>query len=179
MPICLPATFWDVAEPFLEEVTVLTQESSSLSVLDGTEIVYVARVPTRRVMSISLNVGARLPAYCTSMGRVLLAELEPGSQQDILAKTKMLKVSPRTETNLAQIRIILQQVKKNGYSIVNQELELGLRSVAVGVYDKRGQILAALNIGAPAQRVSMKILEKEFLPVLKNASKQITAMYSS
>lgn len=113
------------------------------------------------------------------MGRVLLAELEPDSLEDVLKKSELDSITPRTETDPSQLRNILRQVKRNGYSIVNQELELGLRSVAVGVYDKRGQILAALNIGAPVQRVSMKMLEKDFLPTLKKASKKITQMYSA
>lgn len=164
---------WDVAEPVLEDVSRKLNESSSLSVLDGDEIVYIGRVPTARIISIALNVGARLPAYCTSMGRVLLASLDAKRLDAYFQKVELRALTPYTETHPNKLRRHIDSVRRKGYATINQELEIGLRSIAVPVRTGAGRVVAAMNIGAPAQRVSMETLLKEYLPVLKEASRLI------
>lgn len=164
------SNLWDVAEPFLENVSRQLRESSSLSVLDGTDVVYVGRVPTERIMSISLGVGARLPAYCTSMGRVLLAHLEPEALNTYLHNACLEPRTEHTETSPTRIREIIDEVRQEDYAIVNQELEIGLRSCAVPVRRKTGQVIAAMNVGVHAQRVTMGQLVDDYLPVLRRTA---------
>ena len=139
-------------------------ESSSISVLDDLEIVYVARVPTRRIMSITLSVGTRLPAYPTSMGRVLLAALDDEELGARLARIDIQPLSARTVTDKATLRVLLERVRKQGYAATDQELEEGLRSLAVPMHDQSGAVIAALNVSVHASRASMATLRREFLP---------------
>jgi IclR family pca regulon transcriptional regulator len=164
-----------IAERFLEEVTLETMESSSASVLDGHDIVYVARVQTRRIMSVSLGIGSRLPAFCTSMGRVLLAHL-PAELLDQYFKTA--KLSAFTEKTIYQpeaLRKELSSVAKLGFALIDQELELGLRSLAVPVFGGRGRAVAAINVGTQAARTTKTQLLQEYLPVLRKAAKNISS----
>ena len=163
-----------IAERSLREVTLETQESSSASVLDGEEIVYIARVQTRRIMSISLNIGSRLPAFCTSMGRVLLAHLPPDDLERYLKTAKFQRLTDKTISDPEALRKELINVYKQGYALVDQELEIGLRSLAVPVFAGAGKAVAAINIGTQAARVSKTELVQQFLPVLRKAAKNIS-----
>jgi IclR family pca regulon transcriptional regulator len=163
----------EVAQPHLETLVAAVDESSSLSVLDDTEIVYVARVPTRRIMSITLTVGTRLPAYATSMGRVLLAALTEDECRARLARCELASFSPHTVTDLEQLMATLAQVREEGYAAVDQELEEGLRSLAVPISDGSGRVVAALNVSAHASRQTMAALRREFLPVALRAATAI------
>ena len=164
-----------IAERFLEEVTLKTQESSSASVLDGHEIVYVARVQTRRIMSVSLGIGSRLPAFCTSMGRVLLAHLPVEAREEYLKTARFNRFTEKTVTDPEALRKELDSVFRQGYSLVDQELEIGLRSVAVPVFAGGGRVVAAINLGTQAARTTKSVLLQEFLPVLRKASRDISA----
>jgi len=165
---------WQSAHPFLVELADLTQESCSAATLDGTEVVYVARVASPRVMAVNLNVGARVPAYATSMGRVLLAGLSPGALDRYFDAVRLAPLTPRTVTDQARLREIVAEVRAQGWSVVDQELEDGLCSIAAPVYDRGGRVFAALTICGHAGRVTAPQLHDEFLPYLLAAAKQIT-----
>lgn len=150
-------------QPFLERLSEDLQESCSATVLDGHEIVYIARSAKKRVMSVSLGVGSRLPAYCTSMGRVLLAALEPDDAIDRLAKSERPQLTPKTHTRLDKLTDILRDVRAQGYCVTDQELEIGLVSMAVPVTDSRGATVAAINVGAQSARIAAADMPARFL----------------
>jgi len=166
------------AQPVLERVSEQLHESSSMAVLDGDEIVYVARASTRRILSIGLAVGTRLPAFCTSMGRVLLAHLDDDARKRYLARVKLVAHTPRTVTDRATLRTVLDKVRAQQYALVDQELELGLRSIAMPVYGGHDQVVAAINVGVHVGRGDAKTLEREVLPVLRAAADEISAKLS-
>ncbi len=168
-------TLWDIAEPIMRSVVEKTQESCSMAVLDDLEIVYVARVPTNRVMTIGLSVGSRLPAYCTSMGRVLLAALPEETLAKQLGKVTPQKLTPQTITSKVKLRDELRDVARQGWSLVDQELEAGLRSLAVPIRNRSGIVVAAMNLGCHAGRVSIETMTEKFLPILQEASVRITS----
>jgi IclR family transcriptional regulator, pca regulon regulatory protein len=160
-------------QPVLEHVSHTLHESSSIATLDGVEIIYVARASVTRIMSIDLGIGSRLPAFCTSMGRVLLANLPPEELEPCLARVEYEHYTDRTVPNAEKLRQVLRLVGRNGYSIVDQELELGLRSMAVPIQNPSGRVVAALNVGAHAQRVSIQVMQTHFLPQLRAAAQEI------
>jgi IclR family pca regulon transcriptional regulator len=161
------------AQPILENVSRILHESCSIATLDRTDIVYIARANVTRIMSIDLVVGSRLPAFCTSMGRVLMAELPAEKLEEFLARVEFKRYTERTVANAEKLRQILRLVQRNGYSIVDQELESGLRSMAVPIHDAAGRVVAALNVGAHAQRISIQDLQVRFLPHLKAAAQEL------
>jgi IclR family pca regulon transcriptional regulator len=156
-------SFAEIAQPHMEALVHELNESSSVSVLDDTDIVYVVRVPTRRIMTITLAVGTRLPAFVTSMGRVLLAALPPEQLEERLAEIELHKYTQRTITSKQALREELQKVAHDGYAMVDQELEEGLRSIAVPIRDAAGSV-AALNVSVHASRTDMRSLRKRFVP---------------
>ena len=161
------------AQPVLEHVSHILHESCSIATLDGLDIIYVARANVTRIMSIDLGVGSRLPAFCTSMGRVLLASLAPKELEAFLARVEFTRYTERTVVTAEKLRQVLRQVRSNGYAIVDQELELGLRSMAVPIQSPTGKVVAALNTGAHAQRVSIQEMQSEFLPHLRAAAQEL------
>ncbi len=163
-------TLPEVAQPHMETLVDQLNESSSVSVLDDTEIVYVARVPTRRIMSINLAVGTRLPAYATSMGRVLLAGLPADELDARLARIELRPLSPRTITDRDRLRAALDAVREQGWAAVDQELEEGLRSLAVPIHDTAGTVVAALNVSVHASRGTMASLRRDVLPAAREAA---------
>lgn len=166
--------FWELATSHLEALVDRIHESSSLSVLDGDEIVYVARVPTKRIMTIALSVGTRLPAYATSMGRVLLASLPPAELDEYLSRVKLLALTSRTVTDADTLRSRLDDVREQGWALVDQELEEGVRSVAAPVCDARGHVVGAVNVSGHAARTTLDHLRREFLPALLETADAIT-----
>jgi IclR family pca regulon transcriptional regulator len=166
---------WAAAEPHVEALVGELQESSSITVLDGDELVYVVRVPTKRIMTVSLTTGSRLPAYPTSMGRVLLAELPPENLDAYLARVHLAPFTPRTVTDADRLRVILGQVRSDGWALVDQELEAGVRSVAVPLRGAGGRAVAALNASAHASRVNLTMLRDRFLPRVLAAAEAISA----
>ncbi|WP_246542415.1 IclR family transcriptional regulator domain-containing protein [Collimonas antrihumi] len=164
------------AQPCLNNISRTLNESSSLAVMDDDEILYVARAATSRVMSVALNTGSRLPAYCTSLGRVMLAHMPPAQLDAYLARTKLRPMTENTVTSVKRLRAILADVHQAGYAINDEELELGLRSIAVPVRGASGTVLAALNVGAQAARVSVSQLEQEFLPVLLRGAQELSVL---
>lgn len=160
-------------QPHLDLLAEKTGQSSSASVLDDTQVLYIARASQRRVMSINLNPGSRLPAYCSSMGRVLLAALSDAQARDLLARTERHANTDRTLTDIEAIVAELGAVRERGYAIIDQELELGLRSIAVPLKNQRGETIAALNVGAPAAHISLTQMVADVLPLLKAAAENI------
>lgn len=161
------------AQPVLEHVSHVLHESCSIATLDGPEIVYIARANVTRIMSIDLGVGSHLPAFCTSMGRILLADLPSEKLEELLANMEFKRYTERTVANAEKLRQILRLVQRNGYSVIDQELEHGLRSMAVPIRNPTGKVVAALNVGAHAQRVSLQDLLTRFLPHLKTAALEL------
>jgi IclR family transcriptional regulator, pca regulon regulatory protein len=165
----------EVAAPHLEELAARLHESSSVSVLDGHHIVYVARVATKRIMTVAISVGTRFPAYATSMGRVLLAALTDSELDTYLAEATFEPLTARTVTSPDRLRVIVREVARQGYAIVDQELEEGLRAVAAPVRGAPGIGTAAINVSAHASRVSMVAMRAEILPALLETARQIEA----
>ncbi|MBU4090261.1 MAG: IclR family transcriptional regulator, partial [Alphaproteobacteria bacterium] len=163
-----------IVQPVLDRLSQEIGESTSVSILDESEIVYVARAAQRRVMSIALMPGSRLPAYCTSMGRVLLAALDPAEARQVLQASTRTARTERTVTNLDALMAILEETRKQGYALIDQEVELGLRSIAVPLTTARGQTVAALNVGLGAGAESMSALAARHLPALRKVQAELS-----
>jgi IclR family transcriptional regulator, pca regulon regulatory protein len=164
-----------IAEPHLERLVAEVQESASVTVLDDTDIVYVARVPTSRIMRVTISIGTRFPAYATSMGRVLLAGLTQPELDACLDRISMRPITARTITSPATLRAELDRVREQGWALVDQELEEGLRSLAAPIRDRSGRVFAAANIATHAARTSPAGARHTLLPVLLRTVEQIGA----
>ena len=165
----------EVAEPHLEQLVGEVRESSSVSVLDGPDIVYVARVPVSRIMTVAINVGTRFPAYATSMGRVMLAGLPDEALERYLASVSLDRLSPRTVSTPGALREELGRVRRQGWALVDQELEEGLRSVAAPLHDRTGRVVAAVNLSAHAGRTSAEKVRRDLVPPLLATAARIEA----
>ncbi|MGW0945475.1 IclR family transcriptional regulator domain-containing protein [Streptomyces sp. NPDC002623] len=168
-------TLPQVAEPHLEQLVAQVKESSSLCVLDGDDIVYVARVPTARIMSAVITVGTRFPAHVTSVGRVMLAALPEAELEVRLARTQLRALTARTLVEPQALRAELARVRRQGYALVDQELEEGLRSVGAPVRGRDGTVVAGVNIAVHAGRTSAASVRRELLPQLLAAVARIEA----
>jgi len=166
-------TLPEVAQPHLERLVGQVQESSSVSVLDGDDVVYVARVPTRRIMSVTISVGTRFPAYATSMGRVLLAGLADEEVDATLARADLRRLTARTVTSVEALREEIERVRRSGYAIVDEELEVGLRSIAAPIRDGAGTVTAAVNLSAQASRTTVADMKRRLLPALRETARAI------
>jgi IclR family pca regulon transcriptional regulator len=164
----------EVAEPFLTELADRTKESASLTMLDGTDAVYVARVPTRRVMAVSAKVGSRVPAYATSMGRVLLCHLPAERLDAYFREANLDRLTSHTVTDEPELRTILRAVRQQGWALVDEELEDGLRSIAAPIRDRDGGVTTALTVCGHAGRVSVEQLHDDFLPCLLTATERLS-----
>lgn len=163
-----------VIQQFLEDITARTGESSSLGQLDGDEVIYVARsAAPHRLMAITLSVGTRLPAAYTSMGRVLLAQLPEAELDAYLTRLAMTPYTDKTITDPARLKAAIGEVRQQGYAVADQELDPGLRSVAVPAFDAKGRLLGALNISTNAARVDMDKLLTTYLPLLQEKARLI------
>jgi IclR family pca regulon transcriptional regulator len=149
-------------------------ESCSLGILDGDDVLYVGRAAHDRIMTVGLHVGSRLPLLTTSMGRVLVAAMPADEIKALLARTEAVARTPVTITDPARLRLEFDRVATHGYSLVDEELETGLRSIAVPVTNRSGTVIAALNLGASAARMSTEILEGAVLPRLRRAAAELS-----
>jgi IclR family pca regulon transcriptional regulator len=163
-----------VVQPFMEEVTNTLHESCSVSVLDNHDIVYVARRAAKRIMSVNLAIGSRLPAHATSMGKVLLAYLPPAELERYLDSVARERLTTHTIVEDQALRASLERVRENGWAIADEESELGVRSVAAPLVGRDGEVHAAINVSAHATRVSLDQLQREYLPVLLEAAQGIS-----
>jgi IclR family pca regulon transcriptional regulator len=166
---------WDIALPLMEQLVEETEESCSAATLDLPDIVYVARVPTRRIMAISLNIGSRLPAHATSMGRVLLADLPEDELEAFLETATLERFTERTIVDPGELRTELAQVRSSGWALADGELEVGLRSVAAPIRGHDGRAVAALNTSAAAPRATIDDLVSRFRPALLRTAAMISA----
>ena len=160
----------DLAQPLIEQLARRINHSCSMAVLDGQSIVYVLRVPVRRVMTVALGVGARLPAFSASMGRVLLAGLPEADLDTWLAACRPVRHTPHTVTDLRRLRRIIRDVRREGYAYVEQELELGLCSLAVPVHDREERVVAALNASMPFHSGASRHALVDVLPQLRDTA---------
>ncbi|WP_221583335.1 IclR family transcriptional regulator C-terminal domain-containing protein [Microbacterium sp. G2-8] len=164
----------DIVHPHLERLSREVDESVSAAVLDGSDIVYVSRVPTRRIMSVGITIGTRFPAHATSMGRVLLANLPDAERDDALS----MPLEAYTDRTVADPRILadeLDRIRERGFAIVDGELEEGVRSVAAPVHGRGGRVVAAVNVSTATSRVDLDQLESAFLPALLDTTRAIDA----
>lgn len=178
-PYLTSLPFWNFAEPVMEGLVQQVHESCSAAVLDGTEIVYVLRVPTQKIMAINLSIGSRLPAYCTSMGRVLLAGLDAAEAHDVLKRSDLRALTSRSETRITRLRAIVDDTRTHGWALVDQELEEGLISLAVPIVGASGRTIAAMNISGQANRTPAAEMKKRFLGPLQAAARRISALMAA
>ena len=163
----------ELAQPHMEELVARIHESCSVSVLDGNEVVYVARVPTHRIMRVAISVGTRFPAFATSMGRVLLAALPPEEAETHFPPEVVQQFTTRTVTDPQKLHALLARVRVQGYCVVDQELEEGLRSVAVPVRDGEGKVIAAMNVSMHVSARTADEIQREILPQLLATTAEI------
>jgi IclR family pca regulon transcriptional regulator len=165
---------WNVAEPVMEALVEQVKESCSAGVLEGTDIMYVLRVSTRKIMRNSLGVGSRLPAYCTSLGRMLLAGLP---DDEVLRLLKASELEARTKHTITDVDALLakvQQARKQGWCMINQELEEGLVSLAAPIVNRAGRTVAALNISGQVNRTTPRQMQEGMLPALREAAREVS-----
>jgi IclR family pca regulon transcriptional regulator len=165
-------SFPEVALPHLERLVTEVEEASEGSILDGGDVVYVVRVPGPALMTISVNVGARMPAYATAMGRVLLAGLPDDALERYLENVEMSALQPRTITDPVALRAEVMKVREDGYAMVDQELEEGLIAVAAPVRDRSGRVVAAVNLSTHVGRRSADDM-RDMVPALQRTAEQI------
>jgi IclR family pca regulon transcriptional regulator len=165
---------WDVAEPVMEDLVEQVKESCSAGVLEGTDIVYVLRVSTRKIMRNSLGVGSRLPAYCTSIGRMLLAGLPDDQVLRLLRASPVEARTRHTVTDVDALLAKVQQARRQGWCLVNQELEEGLVSMAAPIVDRTGATIAAMNISGQANRTPARQMQEAMLPALREAARAVS-----
>ncbi|RUR54284.1 IclR family transcriptional regulator domain-containing protein [Vreelandella populi] len=163
-----------VIQQYLEDITLEIGESSSLGVLDGEDVIYVARSAAKhRLMAITLSVGTRLPAAHTSLGRVLLAQLDSAELDNYLANLKLEKYTEKTITDIDKLRHQIITARQQGYAIADQELDPGLRSLAVPAFDAKGHLIGAINVSTNAARVDLDTLLGRYLPIMQKKAAQI------
>ena len=169
----------DISQPHMESLSATLGESSSLSVLDGTDVVYIGRVPVRRIMSVNINIGTRFPAHATSMGRTLLAGLPPDELDDYFAAAELTALTSETADSQAELRQAIATVADVGYSVVDQELEPGLRSVAAPIVDSAGRTVAAINVSTHSAGYTLETLQRHVIPAVRQAAREISSDYIS
>ncbi len=168
-----------LAQPLLDRVSGLINEACSLAVLDGDEVVYIARSKAaRRIMSVDLGVGSHLPAYCTSLGRVLLAGLDQDQLDGYFSRVTPVRHSALTKTSQDEVRHAVTAARDQGHAIVDQELEMGLISIAVPVRNRNGRVVAAMNVGSQASRLSAADMTAKLLPHLAHAAWELGLVLS-
>ncbi len=169
----LSASLPQLFQPFLEHLSERMHESCSAAILEGDEIVYLARAATKRIMSAGLCIGTRLPVYCTSMGRVLLAALEPAEAMRRLNRMERPRLTPWTHTGLDELEEILDDVRRKGYCVIDRELEVGLISISVPIFNSSGATVAAVNVASSPARMQASEMPGRFLPALMDIQKDL------
>lgn len=164
------------AQPALNKISRQLNESCLLGVLEESDVIYISRSQSSRVMSVALNAGSRVPAYCTSLGRVLLSALSEDDLRDYFAKVDLIAHTDHTVSTETELRAILTEVRNKGYAIVEEELEIGLQSIAVPVRGASGMIVAAVNLSAQSSRTARGQLEQVFLPALLNTASELSVL---
>lgn len=165
-----------VAQPVLDRLSQLLRESCSIAMLDGRDVIHIAHANVSRVLAVDLSMGSRLPAIYTSMGRVLLAYLPSRDLEAHLARAEFIPHTKHSITDVKKLRQALQAVRRDGFAVADQELEMGLCALAVPLRNAAGRVIAALNVGAPAQRVSAQDLVTKILPHLQTAAQELSTL---
>ena len=172
----LAAQNWiERAVPLMKDLSERLHESCSAAILQGTEIVYVARVPTRRIMSVAISIGTRLPAFHTSIGRVQIGFLD---DDELWRRLRSLRIEAYTTSTITDVQALCERIRadrEQGFSIVDEELERGLRSIAVPIVDRSGQAVGALNLSTHSTRTTRNEMRERFLPALRDAAGQVSA----
>lgn len=163
-------------QPVLKHLSEMLNESCSIATLDGDDILYIARASSSRIMTIDLDIGSRLPAWSTSMGRVLLSHLSEDKLNDMLGRITMIRYTSQTVDSVPALRAELKKVRQQGYALNDQELEMGLRSIAVPLMNSQGQVQAALNVGVHAGQVTADELRNRVLPELQKAAQELSML---
>ena len=169
---------WDIARPHLVALVDQTGESSSMSQLDGSDIVYTARVPVPKIIAISVHIGTRFPAAATSMGRVLLADLDGAELDEVLAMPSASGVIPRVVLSRCELDESLAEIRERGWALSDELLSLGIRSIAAPVRDRTGRTAAAMNVTVHAAETSIEVLVDDYLPLLLQTAEAITTEWS-
>ncbi len=165
--------WWQIAQPIIEEVSSAVNEPCNVGILDGADIIYTAGVEINRIVSTNIRIGSRLPAHATATGRVLLSLLPNQQLDQFFRNAKRARLTPRTVIDERTLRSILRQVRAEQYCLVDEELELGLRSVAVAVTDRTGKTLGAMSISSNAHRLETSEIISRHLPALRDACEKI------
>jgi IclR family pca regulon transcriptional regulator len=165
-----------IVQPTLEAISERTHESSSLAVLDGTDAVFVARAATRRSLTNGLGLGSRLPVHSAATGRVLLAALPEAEAEQRLKRMARHKLTPHTRTDIPVLMALLEEVRQQGYAVSNEELELGVRSLAVPIRDSNGQTVASMSVVSSVARRSLENMVEHLLPELERARRMLTTL---
>jgi IclR family pca regulon transcriptional regulator len=171
-------SLWNYAEPHMRVVAAALKESCSAAVLSDADVVYVARVPGERIMSVALHVGTRLPAYCTSMGRVLLSGLSGAVLETFLDGAAIERRTEKTVIDRRALRSLIEEAAAQGFAVVDEELEIGLRSIAVPIHDRQGKTVAAINVSTQSGRFTVAAMRREILPLLQRAAGEIEAFFA-
>jgi IclR family pca regulon transcriptional regulator len=169
----------DIAHPSMQKVVDVLNESCSMAVRDGTEIVYVARVPPKHLMGLQITLGRHMPMYCTSTGRVLLADLDRAELDKYLSTVERRALTSRTVTAERQIKDILGDVRRQGYALIDQEVEEGLRAIAVPIRSASGKVVAGVSVGAHTARATKSDMISRLLPPLQACAKEIESLLIS
>lgn len=165
----------EMTQPHLEKLSHALEESVSAAVLSDADIVYVARVPTRRIMTVGITIGTRFPAHATSMGRVLVSDLPSRERDRLLAGADLARLTERTLTSPAELNAELERVRDQGWALVDGELEIGLRSIATGVRGRDGRVVVAVNVSTSASAGPVEMLIESHLPKLLETAREIEA----
>src|SRR5215469_12227693 len=179
MAYVLSRNRWDLARPHMERLVARTRESSSVAHLDGSDIVYVARVAVPKIVTLAVTIGTRFPAMATSLGKVLLAALPPGAADRVLAEPSRSGITPRWQPDANERAAALRDVRARGWSMTDEQLAPGIRSVAVPLRDGDGRVIAALNVNAHAAETPLDVLTGEYLPLLLQAAGAISADWAA
>jgi IclR family pca regulon transcriptional regulator len=164
----------ELAGPALERLSAKFDESVNMAVLDGAEVVYIARVGSKRILSTNLRVGARLPAHCTSMGKVLVAYLDEAEQRELIARMSFERFTPRTVTSATRFRQQLRGIRAAGWAVNDQELDMGLRSCAAPIFGRGGRAVAAVNLSVSSAQATREEVETQHVPAVVETARQIT-----
>jgi IclR family transcriptional regulator, pca regulon regulatory protein len=175
----LSHNLWDVARPHIERLVARTHESSSIAQLDGSDIVYVARVAVPKIITLAVTIGTRFPAMQTSLGKVLLAALPPDEAERVLAEPSRSGIAPRWQPDKAQRQAVLREVRARGWALTDEQLALGIRSVAAPLRDGDGRVIAALNVTVHAAETSVEKLTGEYLPWLLQTAGTVSADWAA
>jgi IclR family pca regulon transcriptional regulator len=179
MSYVLARNLWEVARPHLEQLVARTHESSSIAQLDGSDIVYVARVAVPKIVALAVTIGTRFPAIQTSLGKVLLAALPPEEAERVLAEPSRSGISPRYLPGLQEREAVLREVRARGWALTDEQLAAGIRSVAAPLRDGEGRVIASVNVNTHAAETPVEVLTGEYLPLLLQTAGAISADWAA